>query len=322
GKARTKAGKEQAAAKKSVADEKIKEAKKANPRQKASAAKKSGKAVKPASAFKVVTNTAADDDQPSADDGPATPRPTTQDVQPPAWTTLTQGGDELTVEPESLLDELGSSSPARSASGTGLLPAKKLFSVEIVRSKTSSQPAAQVADDQNASQSSHDAASDVHPASQESRDAAEGDALFLPDNSQYQTQQNTQNPISAKGMMPTSFPSIGSDPDDGAFTVTKRPAARSGPWNAKTQFRRLSNVTSQQLFRPLDSSRASLTLAVANKSSITDQIEDDGDDEDDDDSDNSGSDSDKVTKSHVPQDRRAGTGIQKKKKSGLTSFTM
>ncbi|KZT00471.1 uncharacterized protein LAESUDRAFT_816509 [Laetiporus sulphureus 93-53] len=322
GKVRTKAEKEQAAAKKRIADEKIKEAEKAekaSPRQKASAAKKSVKGVKPASALKVVTNTADDDDKPSADDGSATPRPTIQDVQPPAWTTLTQGGDELTVEPESLLDELGSSSPARSASGTGPLPAKRLFAVEIVRSKASSQPVAKVADDHNASQSSQDTASDVHAASQESRDADEGDALFLPDNSQYQTQQNTQNLISAKGTMPTPFPSIDSDPDDGALTIMKRPAARSGLWNAKTQFRRLSDMTSQQLFRPLDSSRASSTPAVANKSGVTVQIE--GDDESSSSSDESGSDSDTVTKSHIPQDRRAGAGVQKQKKSGLTSFT-
>ncbi|EED82117.1 predicted protein [Postia placenta Mad-698-R] len=89
-------------------------------------------------------------------------------------------------------------------------------------------------------------------------------------------------------------------------------------WAAATPFRRMSDIASQTLFASQsinDSMSFSSTPAPKQSSLATPAGEGESDSDDDEDSD----DSNAANRSHIPRDRMAGAGVQKKK-SGLLAF--
>ncbi|KAI0633377.1 hypothetical protein C8Q77DRAFT_1157588 [Trametes polyzona] len=115
--------------------------------------------------------------------------------------------------------------------------------------------------------------------------------------------------------------------DDDEEAGLQRPKTRPRSWQAAAPYRRLSDLMSQQLFPASQIPSPALFPASQSQprkasSGYGYRDEDDDDDDDDDESDegsSSGSDAE-VKKSHIPRERRAGAGVQKKKGSLLSKF--
>lgn len=152
------------------------------------------------------------------------------------------------------------------------------------------------------------------------------DALFIPSSSQFPS-----TPFPDDGL-PESTPrvngyayanDIGSDGADGVAQDSLEPlkSSRNG-WSRTAPFQRLSDIASQALFSKVEIPSPMLfpsqSQSQQRQSSASYGRRDD-DDDDSDDSSGSGSDSDaEVKKSHIPRERRAGAGVQKKKRSLLS----
>lgn len=237
----------------------------------------------------------------------ATPRP--------GWTTLAQTPQTQEgsfAEGESMMvDELRSSSPAHSSpraaepkripptpSATAMPPPPTQGKGKS-QAKVGSQPQAQVQTD--------------------------SEPLFLPSSSQV---PNT--PYALAQPQPTPRAAEDTSEDSGSESDDK-PAGlqRARPWLREAPFRRLSDIASQAMFTPdsvfrriapatpTDGWWSSGKKGAADKVRQNAESDDDDDDEEEDESDE---DEDEGKKSHIPQERRAGAGVQKKRASGLASF--
>lgn len=232
----------------------------------------------------------------------ATPRP--------GWTTLTQEGS--VVEGESMMiDELRSSSPASS-------PRQE----ELEHSPRT--PASRAMPPPSIKTSKVQSGTEVGSQPETPAQAPNADPLFLPSSSQVPyTPYALAQPPSQSGATGDSSGESGSELDDEPITKTRLQHAR--PWLRDAPFRRLSDIASQALFTP--SSAFALTPGVtkdatwgATQQGAANGQEDDDDDDDDDDSDDMDGAEEEGKKSHIPQERRAGAGVQKKRVSGLMSF--
>lgn len=231
------------------------------------------------------------DAQPNAPRGNREELSTQQSVA--KWTTLTQTPSIVDAD-MTMLDELRSSSPAHS-----VVPATS--GVDELRSESGNLRRRSDAGVDHA----HDE-TDQH-ASQQASDSSQT-PLFLPG-----TQTQAVSPRRIPRSSPTrSAASSGSESDD--FKLPARPRT----WGASARFRRLSEIATQELFTPLPlTPPTQRTPALSTNMKDMYGLDDDEDEEEDgeDDDDDSGSD-DAANRSHIPQGRRAGAGVPKKR-SGL-----
>ena len=112
----------------------------------------------------------------------------------------------------------------------------------------------------------------------------------------------------------------------------RAPARPRGSWVSQSMYPSLTNLASQALFpasqipspalfsqTPRQEANYKLSPVTYGAGKDNGDDDDDDDDEPSDDSDSSDSDVGTKRKSHIPQNRRAGAGVQRKKKSGLLS---
>lgn len=244
----------------------------------------------------------------------STPHPEpTPSMQPPEfivqWTTLPQGTPSA-IDPESsLVDELHSSSPARREAITSLASASKSVSfTDLNTAPLSEDPERTVVLGRNLSES--------RPGEIPRSESP----LFLPSSSQYP--MTPIDPELLDSIVHRDSPFAESEEE--IQTALTRPAKRS--WTTTAPFRRLSDLASQQLFSP--AARADNTFFNSSQSmngtfdAKTNGAGEDSetDEESDEDNDTGSNSDDDADKSHIPENRRAGSGVTKKKKSGLLSF--
>ena len=119
-----------------------------------------------------------------------------------------------------------------------------------------------------------------------------------------------------------AVPSLGSSDEESepiARTALHR-LQRARPWLKEGPFQRLSDLASQALFTP----GSVFSRTPGAKRDVATPAEkgraQEGDEEDEEDSDEDDEDEGQGRKSHIPENRRAGAGVQKKRTSGLASF--
>ena len=281
--------------------------KKVNARQARAAAK-----AKPAP----VVESEDENEQEKVPEGNAEKAPLTATPRP-GWTTLTQtqtpqAREESLVEGESMMiDELRSSSPAHSSPreaeparvprtpASASMPPPSTQRKGKPLSKVGSQP--------------------------ETPKQADAEPLFLPSSSQvpYTPYALARPPSPPRAGDKSSGEEEDEDEEDEESTVRTR-LQRARPWLREAPFRRLSDIASQAMFTP-DSAFALRPPAAKDMSwslgkNGDDKAQSDDDDDDDDDDESDEDDEDEGKKSHIPQERRAGAGLQKKRTSGLASF--
>lgn len=233
----------------------------------------------------------------------ATPRP--------GWTTLTQTQTPRTqegslVEESMMVDELRSSSPEH--------PSPRAEEPEHAPRT----PAARAMPPPSIKKGELPSAAGSQPETPAQHPGA--DPLFLPSSSQVPyTPYALAQPQPRRGGAGESSGESSSERDDEPIAQTQLQHAR--PWLRDAPFPRLSVLASQAFFTP--SSAFALT-PVATKdatrgSGKTNEQHEDSDDEDEED-DDSDDDDEEGKKSHIPQERRAGASVQKKRVSGLASF--
>ncbi|KAI0356191.1 hypothetical protein OH77DRAFT_1423786 [Trametes cingulata] len=281
-------------------------------------------------------------EQQQAPEGPADgPIPETPGFSKVSWTTLPSTQPRTQSESHadsSMVDELQPSSPDRSLHRPTDSP-EPISHNTTTTEKEEADVSREVTITQDRSadqgQGDEDKEGDV-PAATPRPNGREKEPLFIPSSSQY---PNTPFDL-PEGGLPESTPYANgkghdeseneevdaADADDVFEVPKRRPRAA---WMADAPYRRLSDIATQQLFTP-SSQIPSPALFPASQSQTRPsqggfgRHEDDDDDDDDDESDDgasSGSDSEAgAKKSHIPQDRRAGAGVQQRKKSGLLSF--
>ncbi|KAI0371120.1 hypothetical protein BV20DRAFT_1051871 [Pilatotrama ljubarskyi] len=267
-------------------------------------------------------------------DAPVTATPGFSKV---SWTTLPS--TEPRTQPDSqadssMIDELQPSSPDRS------LP-RATNSPEPISHNTTTTDKDEgdvsrevtITQDRSADQDRTVAEDANAPAATPKPNGHEKEPLFIPSSSQF---PNTPFEL-PEGGLPESTPYAngkghdgsgsddGADADDDVFEAPKtRPRAA---WMADAPYRRLSDIATQQLFTPSQIPSPALFPASQSQRRASNagygrpEDEDDDDDDDSDEGTSSGSDSEAgAKKSHIPQERRAGAGVQKRKKSALLSF--
>ncbi|KAI0334957.1 hypothetical protein GY45DRAFT_1367001 [Cubamyces sp. BRFM 1775] len=271
----------------------------------------------------------AETEEPEAPADP--PASSTPGFSKVSWTTLPhpQTQSEIAEAESSMVDELQPSSPGQTSPAVSRSP-EPVSNLTTNTEKDEADVSREVTITQDRSQENEDgeASADL-PAATPKPPARQKEPLFIPSSSQF---PNT--PFPGDGL-PESTPYAngagrGNDSDseagedaedaqegDDVFKVPRmRPRA-----NWEPPYRRLSDIASQQLFSPTNIPSPALFAASQSqprKSGFNHQAEDDDDDEDDesDGGSSSGSDAERK-KSHIPQERRAGAGVQKKKKPGL-----
>ncbi|KAH9945668.1 hypothetical protein B0H21DRAFT_424243 [Amylocystis lapponica] len=277
---------------------------------------KGGKAPPPSNPATIVQNV------PSTPPAPAPGPPPSSQVK---WTTLAQ--EPSFVEPEtSMCDELQSSSPTHS-----LPRASSPVAAQAERAKAPVEYSAAETPTQQRSL--------IKTGRMSQLDGS--DPLFLPDSSQY-----PETPLVAAAALAIGArrhePDDSSDSDkdveggqgeEGEEEEEDAPKTqeRAHNWTSMAPFHRLSDIASQTLFtppafsrnssyalRPVDQSQSRTSGGMGNVTGDDDEDGDEDDSGDDDDSDDS-EDGD-GTRSHIPKERRAGAGVQKKRASGLLGY--
>ncbi|OBZ68222.1 hypothetical protein A0H81_11813 [Grifola frondosa] len=259
---------------------------------------------------------------------PETPRPSAHPgSQPAAWATLAQTPSY--VEAESLnIDELRSSSPSSNLLRPELIGAEDTAedggneTINIDELRSSSRPellaaedAAKDGGDETITQDRDDIAADAGMKLTESLPRIDdySNPLFLPSSQVVETRHlELDSTPKANGKAESSSSDSDSDEEE-SETLVKQPL-RPRTWVINAPFRRLSDIASQQLFSPIAQTTFRSTQNLGSVSGIAAEDDDDDEDEDEDESDGSSSDSD-VVKSHIPRDRRAGAGVQKKRRN-------
>ncbi|PCH43914.1 hypothetical protein WOLCODRAFT_138670 [Wolfiporia cocos MD-104 SS10] len=240
--------------------------------------------------------------------------------QPPMWTVLAQTPSMR----EESIDELQyPSSPALTSTGVDRLAAKNTLRAEDTDAReqgaqNNSDPFAfDQTQKQNGAATSSLQEKARPPGTASQGDVSTADPLFFPSSSQFPIAlEDSQN--SADGQ------DSDSDEDSEEELQLPKPTRVSRPWTAAAPFRRLSDLASQPLFSSALNTSMSFSLTPmppkTAPGTAKKKVDDTSDDDDDDDEDETESDSDAQDRSHIPLGRRAGAGVQKKKKSGLGSF--
>ncbi|EIW63046.1 uncharacterized protein TRAVEDRAFT_17521 [Trametes versicolor FP-101664 SS1] len=252
-----------------------------------------------------------------------------------SWTTLpatqprTQTESVADAE-SSMLDELQPSSPERSVARTSRSP-EPISRTTNTTEKEEADVSREVTITQDRVAEEED---DSLPTMTPKPHGRGKEPLFIPSSSQY---PNTPFPEDG---LPESTPygngraledvsesdaDVDEVPADLEGTVRKQAKGRPREWLTTAPYRRLSDIASQQLFPasqipspmlfPASQSQPRKSSAAYGRR----EEEDDDDDDESHDGSSSGSDSDAgKKKSHIPQERRAGAGVQKKKKTLLS----
>ncbi|KAI0958229.1 hypothetical protein AcV7_004102 [Taiwanofungus camphoratus] len=324
--AERKAEREKVAAEKKAEKEKIaaeKKAKRDAEKAEKVLAKKGGKGGKSALSVAPDSKSTAYVAPPILDDTrnvvPGTPQPAASEPRPLVqsvvkWTVLTQDSSLMDAD-SSAFDELHPSSPPHSLpQASSSLVDEPLHDV-----------AGNMAEDtiNEGDRTVEVQVSESRKGIQNKDDTQMSDPLFLPDSSQYPQVSliDRESPITGARDASPAHSASGSDEED--LRLSKTPAPPRS-WASLAPFRRLSDLASQQLFTPLpvtpDTSFALKPAAAIQNADRRHEDDDEEDDDEDDETDGLGSDSDANPQSHIPQERRAGAGVQKKKTSGLLAY--
>ncbi|KAH9892834.1 hypothetical protein C8Q73DRAFT_699634 [Cubamyces lactineus] len=263
-------------------------------------------------------------------DPPATSTPGFSKV---SWTTLPQPQtqSEIAEAESSMVDELQPSSPGQTTPAVSRSP-EPISNLTTNTEKDEEDVSREVTITQDRSEANEDGAADSElPAATPRPPTRQKEPLFIPSSSQF---PNTPFPgdglpestpyANGAGRSNESDSDAGEDAQDSheGDDVFKAPRTRPRA-NWEPPYRRLSDIASQQLFSPTHIPSPALFAASQSqprKSGFDRSAEDDDDDDDDSDGGTS-SDSDvERKKSHIPQERRAGAGVQKKKPGLLASL--
>ncbi|KAI8993763.1 hypothetical protein BD414DRAFT_534875 [Trametes punicea] len=289
-----------------------------------------------------VTQEGAAEDELTQDEGEKSSGPTvassTPGVSKISWATLPAAqpstqSEGVEVE-SSMIDELQRSSPDRAtprASGSPGLVSTHTSNTETDEADVSREVT--ITHERSGDQSGSEDSEGV-PATTPRPQVRQKEPLFIPSSSQFPNTPFPEDGLpestpyangAANGHESGSENEAGEDGADGpeGEDVFKAPQPRpKALWMGNAPYRRLSDIASQQLFAgsPVPS-QALLppSQSLTRRPSVFDRDDEDDEDEDDEES-SSGSDSEALAKkSHIPQERRAGVGMQRKKKSSLLS---